>query len=124
MRINPFFAVSCAFCGAEALHECVSKRGQLQGSFVHSARRKRGAAALRKLNKEDETKMPVKILEPYQQRVREEEGELTEKLNKLDAFLIGPIYPSLPRAEQMRLHRQYLIMQLYQQVLLERIGAF
>lgn len=63
-------------------------------------------------------------MQPYQQRVVDEKAELSEKLEKLETFLGGEIYSSLPTAEQTRLSRQSLIMQLYEQVLEERIGSF
>ena len=63
-------------------------------------------------------------MQAHQQRVVEEKVELSEKLTKLELFLSGSVYASLPSAEQTRLSRQYLIMQLYEQVLSERIGAF
>lgn len=63
-------------------------------------------------------------LKPHQQRVVDEKTQLTEKLEKLDAFLGGSVYSSLPSDEQSRLSRQHLIMQLYEQVLSERISGF
>jgi len=63
-------------------------------------------------------------MQPHQERVVAEKAELSEKVDKLETFIGGSIYTSLPAAEQMRLTRQYLIMQLYEQVLSERIGAF
>ena len=63
-------------------------------------------------------------MQPHQQRVVDEKAELSEKLSKLESFIGGAIYAGLPAAEQTRISRQYLIMQLYEQVLSERIGAF
>jgi len=63
-------------------------------------------------------------MQPHQQRVVDEKAELSEKLDKLESFHGGPIYSSLPPAEQARLTRQKLIMELYEQVLSERISAF
>ena len=60
----------------------------------------------------------------YQERVVDEKSELSEKLEKLEAFIGGTIYNSLPPSEQTILSRQLLIMQLYEQVLSERIGSF
>ena len=60
-------------------------------------------------------------MHPHQQRVVDEKSELSEKL---EAFIGGTIYADLPAAEQMRLSRQLLIMQLYEGVLSERISAF
>lgn len=63
-------------------------------------------------------------MQPHQQRVVDEKTELSEKTAKLEMFLAGAIYAALPAAEQTRLSRQYLIMQLYEQVLSERIAMF
>lgn len=63
-------------------------------------------------------------MEPHQQRVVDEKEQLSEKLEKLEVFTGGSIYAGLPAAEQTRLSRQLLIMQLYEQVLSERIAAF
>jgi hypothetical protein len=60
----------------------------------------------------------------HQQRVVAEKNELSYKTEKLETFIGGPAYALLPAAEQTRLSRQFLIMQLYKQVLEERIGAF
>lgn len=60
----------------------------------------------------------------HQQRVVDEMAELTEKLGNLEMFLGGSTYMQLLPAEQTRLSRQFLIMQLYEQVLSERIGSF
>jgi hypothetical protein len=68
--------------------------------------------------------MTQATLAPHQQRVVDESLALTEKLEKLESFLGGSVYASLPPAEQSRLSRQFLIMQLYEQVLSERILAF
>lgn len=63
-------------------------------------------------------------MQPHQERVVQEKAELSEKVDKLETFIGGSIYASLPPAEQSRLTRQHLIMQLYEQVLSERIAAF
>lgn len=63
-------------------------------------------------------------MEPHQQRVVDEKAELSDKLDKLETFVGGAVYASLPAPEQTRLSRQILIMQLYEQVLSERISAF
>lgn len=60
----------------------------------------------------------------HQQRVIDEKEQLSKNLQKLEMFTGGPIYASLPPPEQVRLSRQLLIMQLYEQVLSERISAF
>jgi hypothetical protein len=63
-------------------------------------------------------------MQPHQQRVVDEKAELSEKLDKLEAFEGGAIYSGLPPAEQSRLTRQLFIMKLYEQVLAERISEF
>lgn len=63
-------------------------------------------------------------LAPYQQRVVDEKAELSDKTDKLEAFICDFTYNGLPPAEQSRLTRQHLIMQLYEQVLSERISSF
>lgn len=63
-------------------------------------------------------------LQPYQERVVAEKNRLQERLDKLVYFGGTNIYDLLPQGEQARLHRQLLIMQLYLQVLEERIAAW
>jgi hypothetical protein len=63
-------------------------------------------------------------MQPHQQRVVDEKAELSDKLDKLEAFEGGAVFSSLPTAEQTRLTRQLFIMKLYEQVLGERICAF
>jgi hypothetical protein len=63
-------------------------------------------------------------LKPHQKRVIQEKAELSEKLEKLEAFHNTATYKGLPQAEQFRLARQVYIMKLYEQVLAERISAF
>lgn len=53
-----------------------------------------------------------------------EKAELSEKVDKLETFINGSDFSALSPAEQTRLTRQHLIMQLYEQVLAERIAAF
>ena len=62
---------------------------------------------------------------PYQERVVTEKAELDDKVGLLRAFIKGSAeFKELPRAEQLRLHRQDCIMGLYSEVLDERIDAF
>lgn len=61
---------------------------------------------------------------PHQQRVIEELEQLTDRKNKLDAFIKGELYSSLKLDEQIRLCRQLVIMEQYCNVLNERIEAF
>ena len=61
---------------------------------------------------------------PHQERVVEEKRELDEKLSKLSAFGISPLFTTLNPEEQGRLNRQYLVMEEYSRILRERIAAF
>lgn len=63
-------------------------------------------------------------LPPHQQRVIGEAAELRDKLNKLNAFLKGEIFESLPQSEKCRLSQQAEIMGSYLVVLVDRIAAF
>jgi hypothetical protein len=65
-------------------------------------------------------------MERYQQRVIDEHAELNDRLHKLIEFFgTGQdLQIGLPAPEKTRLSRQMLIMQLYEQVLRERIDAF
>ena len=60
----------------------------------------------------------------HQTRVVDEKGSLDDKIRKLRAFLKGEEFKKLDRAEQLRLLRQDCIMELYSEVLGERIAAF
>lgn len=64
------------------------------------------------------------MMQLHQQRVINEKSELSEKLSKLESFLSSPLFSTISGAEQAKLSRQFLIMQLYEQVLSERISAF
>lgn len=63
-------------------------------------------------------------MEAFQQRVVDEESELTEKLNKLGEFIRGKIFQTLPEAERSRLQEQDGYMRSYVDVLRRRIAAF
>jgi hypothetical protein len=63
-------------------------------------------------------------LEPHQQRVVEEKRELDEKIEKLTAFLNTPKAVDVPLAEMERMFLQLGIMNLYSQVLGDRIRHF
>ena len=69
----------------------------------------------------------TKMQSPYQQRVIAEIKDLTEKREKLGAFIAGAgnrIFDGLPDTEQARLRRQFDIMVQYEGVLQERIDNF
>lgn len=63
---------------------------------------------------------------PHQERVVIEKRELDEKLTKLITFttMQNATFAGLPHPEQARLIRQRRIMELYSEVLSERIAAF
>lgn len=61
---------------------------------------------------------------PHQQRVIDEKEELDGKLEKLGDFCNTPIFAELEVAEKNLLNRQFLAMELYAQVLSERIATF
>lgn len=63
-------------------------------------------------------------MEMHQQRVVVEKQDLDDKIDKLDTFLHGAMYPKLLHIEQMRLMRQFCHMKDYSSVLGERIAAF
>lgn len=60
----------------------------------------------------------------FQKRVVEENAELKEKLVKLQAFIVGKFFTSLPEQEQERLILQHHIMTSYSIVLEQRIANF
>lgn len=65
-------------------------------------------------------------LTDWQERVVEERVQLIEKIRKLEDFLGGrwPSAAIISGHEFFRLNLQLRIMQLYEQVLEERVGAF
>lgn len=60
----------------------------------------------------------------FQGRVVAEKADLDEKLGKLLSFFQGPVFHTLPEAEQSRLRNQARFMEGYSAVLGERIEAF
>lgn len=63
-------------------------------------------------------------MQPYQQRVVEEKKQLDERLDALQVFFAGDIFPELDISERSRLSRQSVAMQGYSDILAERIAAF
>lgn len=64
-------------------------------------------------------------MQPHQQRVVDERKELTEKLDKLKAFIeTNPVFKTLSTDEQGRLNRQFDVMAEYSSILGQRIAAF
>lgn len=63
-------------------------------------------------------------MQDFQQRVVDEHKELASKLDKLNQFIKGDIYKSLPGDEQMRLNHQAKAMSEYAFILNDRIAHF
>ena len=63
-------------------------------------------------------------MQEHQERVVNEKNDLDAKLGKLRAFIGSEMFDSVPMGEQNRLRRQELIMELYSDVLAERISFF
>ena len=64
-------------------------------------------------------------MKPSQQRVVDEKRHLDEKIDKLRSFMFGnPTFTSVPLPEKIRLAKQLEAMELYSEVLGERISAF
>lgn len=63
-------------------------------------------------------------MQAHQERVVAEKTELDEKLAKLNIFIGGKVFATLPDGEQIRLARQANVMKDYSDVLSERIAAF
>jgi HrpA-like RNA helicase len=61
---------------------------------------------------------------PHQQRVVDEAAELKARLNKLESFIIGPLFAKLSSAEQRLLMDQRGLMQSLHEVLEKRIQLF
>ena len=66
----------------------------------------------------------TKQINGYQDRTRTEYNELRIKYNRMDAFVGGTVYLSLPVKERVRLKIQFDIMADYLAVLNERIEWF
>lgn len=63
-------------------------------------------------------------MQPHQQRVVDEKEELDGRIVRLDQFIEGDLFKSLPSDEQDRLVKQLRIMYEYLAVLGERVAAF
>lgn len=66
----------------------------------------------------------VRELQPYQQRVVEEAGELNGRITRLENFLAPSAAVTVTDEELDRLSRQLVAMKQYAAVLEERIAAF
>lgn len=63
-------------------------------------------------------------LAPHEQRVVQEREELRGRLERLNTFMTGPVFKSLPQLDQDLLHRQNWLMIELAFVLAERIERF
>lgn len=63
-------------------------------------------------------------LQAHEERVVTERNELHDKFSKLSAFLDNPKFLEIDEAEQRRLKQQWGYMELYLDVLDQRIAAF
>ncbi len=64
-------------------------------------------------------------MKPHEQRVVDEQKELSEKLTKLQVFIASsPIFKELDERDQELLEEQQLAMLDYQEILDERISRF
>ena len=60
-------------------------------------------------------------MEPYQERLKTESAELTDRLEKLTAFLGSDTHAELGAEEQLDLLEQHAAMSAYSSVLTRRI---
>ena len=63
-------------------------------------------------------------MQEFQQRVIDEKNELSERTDRLDAFISSKTFDTLPPDEQLRLRRQLSVMCAYREILRQRIEAF
>lgn len=63
-------------------------------------------------------------MQPHEQRVVVERDELIDKLSRLDAFIAGPNFESLPYEDRKLLTIQRSSMTAYCECLNTRIGRF
>ena len=63
-------------------------------------------------------------MQPYQERVVEEAGQLLDKIEKLQKFIPTETFNLLPKDEKERLHAQVATMIDYHNILCERIKFF
>jgi len=61
---------------------------------------------------------------PYQERVVEEHKALDEKTQKLEEFIVGEVFATLPVEEAQLLLQQVVLMRTYRTVLANRIELF
>ena len=70
------------------------------------------------------TSMNKVTLLPYQQRVVDEADDLSDRLEKINTFIGGDLFKSLPIHEQHNLVTQAYVMGNYLQILKDRISSF
>jgi hypothetical protein len=63
-------------------------------------------------------------MQPHEERVLAEEAELSDRLNKLGAFIHGETFPTLAAEDQRLLQEQDDCMRAYAGVLRQRIARF
>ena len=63
-------------------------------------------------------------MQPHQERVVIEKNQVSERLHALLVFFEGPIFRTLPEAEQTRMRNQARFMDGYVACLEDRIRAF
>lgn len=63
-------------------------------------------------------------MQPYQQRVVDEHDELNTKVGKLTDFLESDQFDTVDPEEQHRLVQQLFVMELYLDILTQRVKAF
>jgi len=61
---------------------------------------------------------------PHQERVVEEHEALDEKTQKLEEFIVGEVFATLPVEEAQLLLQQVVLMRTYRTVLANRIELF
>ena len=66
----------------------------------------------------------TKQVNGYQDRVRRERDELNINIHRLEAFIAGSVFDTLPPQEQGRLEQQEYFMRKYHLMLIERIDWF
>jgi len=58
---------------------------------------------------------------PYQERLLEETREEAKKLNNLNKFMAGDIFPTLERAKKDLMYQQVICMNTFVQILGKRL---
>lgn len=62
-------------------------------------------------------------MQPHVERMVTEREELSEKVTKLEEFILhNPVYGNLPECKQVLLQKQFEAMVTYEEILTERIS--